>query len=102
MRIKEALVRRDNDSKIMIGSAVERSMNGQFGEVFRAYINGVITAEIEASKFSPGQISSDRRLGRIEGYQTVLLDLEQMIEDKKDLARPEDVEDDQEYTSSPD
>lgn len=101
MKVKDALVVQDEQSKILIGGVVKRTLNGQFGEIFRAYINGVITEEIEDSRIHPDLVDANRKLGRIEGYQKVLLDLETMIEQSDKLQEHDNDEADQQFVSGP-
>lgn len=89
--IKEALVRQEPDDVIEIGDIVRKALNGKFGEVFRAYINGMITKELtyhqnNTSEVSP--INADRILGRAEAYQNCLYGLEVMISDADELKQP--------------
>lgn len=82
MNIKERLVRQSPDDKIEIGRIVRQAYNGKFGEIIRAVINGRTTQEVIAHQFNPNDrapLHAERILGRIEGYNNVLLDLERMI-----------------------
>lgn len=95
MSIKDALVRREDEDRIEIGEVVKRTLNGKFGDIFRAYINGMVTRELKDSQSNPTDrlpLPSDRVLGRCEAYQNCLYGLEQMISDAEDLQRPEEDE----------
>jgi len=98
MSIKDALVRQDDNDRIQIGEIVKRTMNGKFGEIFRAFINGLQTKEIEYNKTNPSDrmpLSADRLLGRIEGYHECLYGLERMIQDAEELQAPVEEEEDE-------
>lgn len=91
MKIKDALVRRNFQDKILIGDVVRKALSGRFGHIFRAYIDGMITKEIQYNKTNPNDrmpLSSDRILGRVEAYQDCLYGLEQMIQEADELKEP--------------
>lgn len=91
MSIKEALVRQDVQDKVQIGNVVRRTLNGQFGDILRAYINGVITGEcLDTNSIPDNIINADRRLGRIEAFNKVLVDLEFMVHEMEQLTQPEE------------
>lgn len=88
MNIKDRLVRQNIEDKIEIGDIVRRVYNGKFGEVLRAYINGIITRELTDNQTNPKDrmpMTPDRILGRCEAYTNVLLDMERMINESDEL-----------------
>ena len=92
MNIKEALVRQSVEDKISIGDIVKKAYNGKFGEILRAYINGMITKEATYNQINPtdrSPLSADRVLGRIEAYNNILVDFERMIEEAELLQKPQ-------------
>lgn len=91
MTIENALVNQTDSDRIEIGELVDRTMNGKFGDVYRAFINGLITECLTYNQDNPTDrmpISADRLLGRAEGYQNSIYGLEQMIQDGNDLKKP--------------
>ena len=105
MSIKEALVNRSDSDKIEIGELVERTLNGKFGDVFRAFINGMITECLMYHQNNPTDrmpINADRLLGRCEAYQNCIYGLEAMVEDAKDLKKPAPQEEEEEDENSED
>ena len=95
MSIKDALVRQEDGDRIEIGEVVKRTLNGKFGDVLRAFINGMVTRELKDSQSNPTDrmpLSAERVLGRCEAYQNCLYGLEEMIEDAEDLQRPQEEE----------
>jgi len=95
MSIKDALVRQNNEDKILIGGIVKRVYNSQFGDILRAYIEGVKTKELLYHQDN-GHISPDRILGRCEAYTNVIQDLERMIMDSEQIQEPLEEEDNDE------
>lgn len=85
MTIAERLVRRSNEDKIYVGELVGRVYGTEFGEVIRALINGLITKELSMKdvRFAEGRL-----LGRCEGYQEVINNIEQMIAEAEALKMP--------------
>ena len=98
MSIKEALVRQETTDRIEIGEVVKRTLNGKFGDILRAYINGMVTKALRDSQDNPTDrmpLPSDRVLGRCEAYQNCLYGLEQMIVDAEELQVPQKEEEDE-------
>lgn len=96
MSIKDALVRQNESDKIEIGEVVKRTLNGKFGDILRAYVNGKITSESLYHQVNPMDrepLSAERILGRIEAYNNVIYNLEEMVQEAEELQRP--VEDDE-------
>lgn len=99
MNIKERLVRQSVEDKIEIGTIVRRAYDGKFGEVLRAYINGVRDKELLFNQTNPTTrppLNADRILGRCEAYTNVIVDMERMIQEADDLRRPIAKEEDEE------
>jgi len=86
MSIREDLVTQDDQARIRIGQVVKRSMNGAFGEIFRALKNGLITEELTYNQ-TDNTMSADRHLGRCEAYTNMEVKLEQMIAEMEDLTK---------------
>jgi len=83
------------------GEIVQRSYRGKFGEILRAYINGMVTKELTYNQTNaPGTqpLSSDRILGRCEAYNNVLIDLERMIADGEEMKQPI-IEEEEDYAA---
>ena len=96
MSIKDALVRQDVGDRIEIGEVVKRTLNGKFGDILRAFINGMITSCLKDHENNPTDrmpLSADRLLGRAEAYQNCIYGLEQMVVDAEDMQRPQEEED---------
>ena len=91
MSIKDALVRQSETDRVEIGEVVKRTLNGKFGEILRAYINGMITESLQYHQTNPTDrmpLSADRILGRCEAYQNCIYGLETMVRDAEDLQTP--------------
>lgn len=90
-KIQDALARQDNQDKIYIGELIKRTHNGQYGEIFRALIDGLKTKELKYHQDNtPGRepLSADRVLGRMEAYQNILDELDFAIAVAEDLQKP--------------
>lgn len=87
MAIKESLVRQNMQDKIDIGNVVKKALNGAFGEVLRALINGLVTRELTYNQ-EDSKIPADRKLGRCEAYNNVLLELERSVQEAEFLTAP--------------
>jgi len=77
--------------KLERGRIVRVAYEGKFGEVFRAFINGLITTSLKYHQVNPNDrapISAERLLGRCEGYQNVVDGLELIIYEAEELQRP--------------
>lgn len=82
-KIEELLTEHSTQSIIEIGQIMERFYNGQAGAVFRAIVNGLIREQI--SQMQDVITSSDRRLGRAEGFQMLQDQIELSISQMKSL-----------------
>ncbi len=91
MSIRDDLVTQNEQSKIRIGQVVKKSLNGNFGEVLRALVNGMITEELSFNQDNP-TMSADRHMGRCEGYNNILVKLEYMVSEMESLTQVEDEE----------
>lgn len=92
MSIKEALVRQNMSDKIMIGNVVDKAMRSKFGDVFYAIIEGLKKRRVQESSVRPQEMSSDRVLGRIEGYDEVVDALELSVLEMKGLTESNEEE----------
>ena len=96
MSIKEALVRQSVDDRVMIGDIVKKALNGKFGEVLRALVNGLTTECLEYNQVNPTDrmpLSAERLLGRMEAYHNIIYKLEAAISDSESLQLPEEQDD---------
>jgi len=89
MRIEERLARRAPDDIVYIGGLIQNSMKSEFWKVLEMMTASLKIEEIEKSKNGLGaQISSDRVLGRIEAYETIITNLEAIAAQKEELSKP--------------
>ncbi len=98
MNISERLIRREEQDILEIGNIIKATYYGQFGEVLKAIVDGLITYDLTLNQRNERDVvplSSDRLLGRLEGYQTVINKLELAIQEADSLREPiEEDEDD--------
>ncbi len=87
MRIKEALIRKDTSDIVYIGEVAQKMYESEAGELLRALLNGYIGEEAIRHK-EDEKTSADRVLGRIEMCQTILDDIEFMIDQARKLKEP--------------
>lgn len=96
MTIEERLVRQSPEDILYIGHIVETAYLGEFGRVLNAIIEGLKTREIAYHQTNPTDrqpMSADRILGRIEGYQAVINELDLTISKAKYEKKPIEEED---------
>lgn len=86
MTILERFERQDNEDIVIIGEIIDKALRSDFGELLRIMIANLNNLEIANSRNGNG--SSDKVLGRLEGYQTFLSDLETFVARKNELQRP--------------
>jgi len=98
---KEYIDSLDPQYVIERGEIVKRAYEDKFGEVLRSLVNGRITKGLSDHQLNPSDrmpITPDRILGRLEGYQTIIDDLELMIQEAEDLQRPLEEDSDSQIT----
>lgn len=83
MKIEERIVRRNMEDVIEIGSALEKFYNGSAGTIFRALANARTTEQFTSTE--DNHTSSDKKLGRAEGINLLIQDIERAIDDKNRL-----------------
>lgn len=86
MKIEDRFERRENEDMVILGDLVEKHMNGDFGRVFQLIIESLKSMEITNSRSNTG--SSDKVLGRLEAYETVISEFAAFIQAKQELQRP--------------
>lgn len=82
MRAMERLVRQESEDIIIIAEMIE----GECGELVRAMITNLLNMELSHSRSDAS--SSDRKIGRLEAYRTILDDMDGFISRRDDLQRP--------------
>lgn len=87
MKIEERLIRHNQEDIIVIGEIMEKFYSSQAGTIMRAFINGHICDEAKRHYYED-TIPADRVLGRIEGFQIIIDDVERAIQDKAKLTEP--------------
>lgn len=99
MTIEERIQRRAPEDIIHIGQLAENVLKSEMGVLLYALTSGRIATE--ASNNS--NLNAERILGRIQGYQRLMNDLEQYVIDKNKLLqeRQEETVELQESASSP-
>lgn len=85
--IKEAFERQNNEDLIIIGNLVSQALNSDFGKLLNLLINNLKLMEVNNSRNNIGG-SSDKVLGRLEAYDTVLNDLQGFISRMEELQQP--------------
>ena len=98
MKVKDRLVRQNEEDIIEIGRIVKTAYYGKFGEVLKAIVEGLVTEILTYHQSNPNDrmpMSAERLLGRLEGYQTIINKLEESIFQAEEAQKPirEDVED---------
>lgn len=83
MRMKERIDRQDNEDIILIGNTLEKS---EGAELIRTIIENLMSMEITNSRNDAANDSN--KLGRIQGYQTILNDIDGFIMRKNELQKP--------------
>jgi len=89
MKIEERLIRRSPEDILHIGMIIENVMKGDFWTILNLLSASLRIEEIERSKTGIGQpLSSDRVLGRIEAYQSLIDSLEAITIQMNELRKP--------------
>lgn len=99
MKIEERLVRQSPADVVEIGEVIERAYYGQFGAVLKAIIEGLMTEGLTYHTRNEKDVvplSADRILGRLEGYQRIISEIEASIEKKNELLKPQKEDEDDE------
>lgn len=92
MSVKLALERREAQDQILIGGIIKRVHESQYGEIFRALVEGLKAKELMYNQNNvPNLIplTADRILGRLEAYQNIVDELDLAIKVAEDLQKPE-------------
>lgn len=87
MKIEERMLRRDPEDLIEIGRCLEDFYNSAAGSILRAIINGRINVE-SRDHLEDDRIKPSRVLGRIEGYNQIINDIELSISQYQRLIQP--------------
>lgn len=90
MNIEDRMLRANEEDRVILGNIVESLAKTDGWKVIRAVTEGRRVMEIANAK--NGTLNSDRILGRIEAYETIMSDLEQFVKDRDDLQRPVNTE----------
>lgn len=85
MKIEERMIRRDMEDIIEIGSALEIFYNSPAGTIVRAMANAITTKQFTGTE--DNQTSADKKLGRAEGVNLLITDIELAIDDMKRLTK---------------
>lgn len=85
--IEMRLERRNEEDLIFLGDLVEQAAKTEFWKLLRAMTIGRKSYELQKSS-SGIPASADRVLGRLEAYETILSDLQTMVEEKNRLTAP--------------
>jgi len=85
MTFEERLKRNAPEDQVEIGQIVDTALQGNFGDLLRCIINGIIAEQLENSRRNPQIINSDRALGRIESLDQLTERLDQIVDIKNQL-----------------
>jgi len=85
MTFEERLKRNDISDQVEIGQIVDDALKGNFGDLLRCIINGIVAEQLENSRRNPQIINSDRALGRIESLDQLTERLDQIVDIKNQL-----------------
>jgi hypothetical protein len=85
MTFEERLKRNDISDQIEIGQIVDTALQGNFGDLLRCIINGIIAEQLENSRRNPQVINADRALGRIESLDQLTERLDAIVDIKNQL-----------------
>jgi hypothetical protein len=86
MKIKERLERYNEEDVVIIGNLVEKHLRGEFGELFYSTIENLSEMELQNSRNQVG--TSDKVLGRLEAYNTIVADFKGYVEELKKAQKP--------------
>lgn len=87
-KYKEMLDRMSSDDAIHIGDAVSRMFRGEFWGLFLAVISQLKSMELQNSRLRSE--SSDKVLGRLEAYETIIANLEGYVRQADELRAPKE------------
>lgn len=85
MTFEEKLRRNAPEDQIEIGQIVDTALQGNFGNLLRCIIAGIVAEQLENSRRTPQLISSDRALGRIESLDQLTERLDAIVDIKNQL-----------------
>lgn len=85
MTFEEKLRRNAPEDQIEIGQIVDDALKGNFGDLLRCIINGIVAEQLENSRRNPQIITSDRALGRIESLDQLAERLDVIVDIKNQL-----------------
>ena len=85
MTFEEKLRRNAIEDQIEIGQIVDTALQGNFGDLLRCIINGIVAEQLENSRRNPQIINADRALGRIESLDQLTERLDQIVDIKNQL-----------------
>lgn len=85
MTFEEKLRRNDISDQVEIGQIVDTALQGNFGNLLRCIINGIVAEQLENSRRNPQVINADRALGRIESLDQLTERLDAIVEIKNQL-----------------
>lgn len=84
MTFEEKLRRNDPSDQIEIGQIIDVALKGNFGDLLRCIIAGIIAEELENGRRDT-TLSADRTLGRIESLDKLTERLDQCVDIKNQL-----------------
>ncbi len=87
MTILERVARNSPEDKIYFGELVEKHMAGEFGELLRLVINGIVDSETLTSRHDR-KTPSDMILGRIQAMKELSERLIMCVDEKNKLLEP--------------
>lgn len=93
MRIEERLERKDNEDIIILGELLK----SEGVQLVRLMVKNLINLELSHSRADGA--SSDKKIGRLEGYQTVLDDIAGFIQGADELNIPVNPESEESYNA---
>jgi hypothetical protein len=85
MTFEEKLRRNDVSDQIEIGQIVDTALQGNFGDLLRCIINGIVARNLENSRRNPQVLNADRALGRIESLDQLTEELDTLVDIKNQL-----------------
>jgi hypothetical protein len=85
MTFEEKLRRNAVEDQIEIGQIVDTAIQGNFGNLLRCIINGIVAEQLENSRRNPQILSADRALGRIESLDMLTERLDTIVDIKNQL-----------------
>jgi len=85
MTFEEKLNRNATEDQIEIGQIVDDALRGNFGNLLRCIINGIVSEQLENSRRNPQVLSAERALGRIEALDQLTERLDVIVDIKNQL-----------------